>query len=741
MSIGMQNDTQAVFQMMTFKSSVARCKRQPFGAFARVGQVLVLVLAGLGYGLQAHAQDAAQRDTTPREVVPLEEVVVTAERSAREVMRSTAAVSVVSGEELSRQPLRGLADAMKLVPGFTFLEQDGLGYAPQPIVRGFYGGGEAEYVQVLLNGRPLNEMERGLIDWNLIPPEHFDAIEVLRGGASSLYGDAAVGGVINLVMDPGRPAVTRLGLRGGSYGTGSARLYHNARIGEGHPYSLFGNAERTTGYREGASRRQGTIGGTVSLLKEGRLRFSTLQHWKSADQPGPLSGVALDSSRQQVAPFYRFDNTEERRHQAALSSQLRLGPEVELRAYLSGHLRRTDVVETRAFSSSFADTRNRLLDAASTQGSVQLTFEALPLPVRSELVVGTDLSYGTMDSREYAFFRGGTEAYRTAESDLEGSEQLTRGESARAKTAAFAQYDLFPTQRLRLSFGGRFDWIRDRFDARRPSEGPSERTTHTAFSPKFGTNYRYLRSGRHQGNVYANVSRSFKAPTLDQLYNQRTYQLGPDQQIAFFSPTLDPQWGTSYEAGLYHQAQLWPSAGISGALSLALYQIDMHDELDFNLQELRYINIGKSRHRGVEAGLELYLPGETVARANYTRQDVVLENGEFEGNYVKAIPRDVLTAGVTAAPERFGGLSGSVLLNVVSAVYLDDPNTIRLPGHTTVNARLAYERGGATVSVEADNLLDATYSTTGFPDPLGAPQVYYYPASGRTLRLGLAIGL
>jgi outer membrane receptor protein involved in Fe transport len=170
----------------------------------------------------------------------------------------------------------------------------------------------------------------------------------------------------------------------------------------------------------------------------------------------------------------------------------------------------------------------------------------------------------------------------------------------------------------------------------------------------------------------------------------------------------------------------------------------MRDELDFSLQELRYVNIGKSRHRGVEAGLKLYVPGPTTLRANYTRQDVTLQKtlrGEHEGNAVKAIPRDVLTAGVSAAPERLGGLSGSVLVNVVSGTYLDDANTIRLPGHTTVGARLAYEYGLATASLEAENLLGATYSTTGFPDPLGAEQVYYYPAAGRILRLGLTVEL
>jgi len=58
---------------------------------------------------------------------------------------------------------------------------DGLGLDPQLTLRGFYGGGEAEYVVVLLDGRPLNGLESGLFDWDLVPLSALESIEVVRG--------------------------------------------------------------------------------------------------------------------------------------------------------------------------------------------------------------------------------------------------------------------------------------------------------------------------------------------------------------------------------------------------------------------------------------------------------------------------------------------------------------------------------------------------------------------------------
>ncbi len=58
---------------------------------------------------------------------------------------TTSAGSVVTRAEIVRSPARSVADVPQRGPGVTFLDFDGLGFDPQLTVRGFYGGGEAEY--------------------------------------------------------------------------------------------------------------------------------------------------------------------------------------------------------------------------------------------------------------------------------------------------------------------------------------------------------------------------------------------------------------------------------------------------------------------------------------------------------------------------------------------------------------------------------------------------------------------
>jgi outer membrane receptor protein involved in Fe transport len=72
-------------------------------------------------------------------------------------------------------------------------------------------------------------------------------------------------------------------------------------------------------------------------------------------------------------------------------------------------------------------------------------------------------------------------------------------------------------------------------------------------------------------------------------------------------------------------------------------------------------------------------------------------------------------------------------------VFLDDANTLSLPDWTRIDARIAYRWRQLQLSVDALNLFDREYNTTGFPDAGGAG-VYYYPAAGRTVQVGLSWG-
>ena len=86
---------------------------------------------------------------------------------------------------------------------------------------------------------------------------------------------------------------------------------------------------------------------------------------------------------------------------------------------------------------------------------------------------------------------------------------------------------------------------------------------------------------------------------------------------------------------------------------MTLYQVAMRDELDFDVQTLKYVNIGRSRHRGAEAGLTL-TGANASAFASLTLQDAVTRVGDNAGKQLKAIPGQVWSTGVTLSPRAPG---------------------------------------------------------------------------------------
>jgi iron complex outermembrane receptor protein len=161
--------------------------------------------------------------------------------------------------------------------------------------------------------------------------------------------------------------------------------------------------------------------------------------------------------------------------------------------------------------------------------------------------------------------------------------------------------------------------------------------------------------------------------------------------------------------------------------------MEMTDEIDFNVEALRYVNIGRSRHRGVEAGL--MVSGGATVFANYALQSATYAAGDNTGNQLKAIPRHTINAGVTFVPTT--NIEATFSTMSARGAWIDDANTLRLDGYTRVDARTAYTLRAARLFVEMRNVFGAEYSTGAFLDPSGSGQLYHYPAAGRVLRAGI----
>ena len=121
-------------------------------------------------------------------------VVVTAAKRSQLLDQAVTSVAVVSDTELARRAVSTVDEAVDKAPGVQFLNG-------QVNIRGSTGyvQGLGSRVLLLVDGVPANQGDRGGINWDVVPLEDVQRVEVVKGAGSSLYGSSAFGGVVNVI--------------------------------------------------------------------------------------------------------------------------------------------------------------------------------------------------------------------------------------------------------------------------------------------------------------------------------------------------------------------------------------------------------------------------------------------------------------------------------------------------------------------------------------------------------------
>jgi len=196
--------------------------------------MILMMVVGLAPSIHAAAEDSAT----------LAPVIVTASRSPQATDDVVLPIIVISGEEIQRRQVTDLAELLATVPGIDIGRNGGPGQATSLFVRGT----ESNHVLVLVDGLRINPSTIGGPNLQHIDPAMVERIEILRGPRAAIYGDQAMGGVINIITraDVGSPGVSA-SLRVGSDSTAGV----DAHIGARHAawsFDLAAGTEYTDGY-------------------------------------------------------------------------------------------------------------------------------------------------------------------------------------------------------------------------------------------------------------------------------------------------------------------------------------------------------------------------------------------------------------------------------------------------------------------------------------------------------------
>nr|WP_312449066.1 TonB-dependent receptor [Brevundimonas naejangsanensis] len=157
-----------------------------------------LLAAAPSFAAEALDQQAAAPDVAGRAgATAVEDVVVTANRSAQPIERVGASVAVLTQAAIEARQTTAVAELLAQTPGVSYSRNGGVGAANSLYIR----GAEGHHTVVLIDGVKLNDpssTQGGFNFGNLLVGDAA-RIEVLRGAQSTLWGSQAIGGVVNIV--------------------------------------------------------------------------------------------------------------------------------------------------------------------------------------------------------------------------------------------------------------------------------------------------------------------------------------------------------------------------------------------------------------------------------------------------------------------------------------------------------------------------------------------------------------
>ncbi len=598
------------------------------------------------------------------EETPEAEVVVTAARRRQPKETASAPVAVITAAEIAAAGASTAAEALRDVPGLHIPRQGALGATSVPSLRGSSGG----QVLVLIDGRRANNPQNGETDLSDIPTANIERIEVVRGGASALYGSDAVGGVINIITKtPTDVPETRLLQGYGSFNTQTLSGSHSASTGR-FRYSLTGQRVRSTNdfryFDPTAGQHQERVNSgyeawdvtgkvIADLGARRRLTFSAEYGEGDKEVPGATSWPTPRAHQR------------DRRTLLDLHYQMPTGPQgdLEVRIYRVAH--RNTYTDPDTFP-------------APTDARHRTTVDVVEALGHHRPVAGHDLTYG----------------YEFRNQHLDSN---TVGRRSRVTNAAYVQ-DQIGLGRLQVIPGVRLD-LAQGFAAE--------------LSPKVGLVYRFSDTliGR------ANVGRSFRAPTLNDLY-------WPEDGFSLGNPGLGPERALTADVGAtWHAApglEVEATAFTHRVSDLIAWQPDI-----VTVGKWSPTNIGKARVTGIELGSSWQASERLTARANLTYQDA-RDRGGAATDGKRLIARPEWIGGV-GATYRAGKATAAVEVRYTGPRPADADNSTYLGAAMVTDLRLAVpvsER--VTAVLHLANLFDARYEMQAG-----------YPIPGRTITLRL----
>jgi iron complex outermembrane receptor protein len=627
------------------------------------------------------------------ETAKLPEMSVTATRSERELDKLPRNVTVITRDQIQALSPLTVTDVLKTVAGLTVRDYTGTGAWSSVDMRGF-GETGALHTLVLVDGRRINQIDLSGVDFTTIPVENIERIEILRGPASVLYGDSAVGGVINIITRKGQ-GKPKAKLQGqyGSYGLWGLRGYAEGGLDK-LGWFVSARHDYTDGYRQNS---------------ETRLRNFTFNTNYDAGQGwGFLLDGALNQIHYSLPGGLDATDYEQNRRQSNDPNDWGERKSGNIRGQVSkdwgaGGVLTTDLSFRRQENESALGgwhNAHRLTDINNWGVLPKYVLNHSIGGLNNRITLGVDYYYTAMDTDKYALSGPKTESIEYKVSTL-GPYFLD-------------EFSLTPA--LSLSFGGRYQQTDYDLSLKPVGEANSSKDYNddqTAWT--VGLTYTFLPGSK----AYARVSRTFRYPTTEEYVTYGAFN------------QLDPEKGHNYEVG--GEWTFMPG----GRLSVACYLLQMEDEISYSKDTLTNENLDDTQHKGVEASLVVPVHKLLSLFGSLTYSENTFTAGPNDGKNIPLVPDWKAAAGLTLTLPQ--GFTGTLRLRYVGErPYGNDRDNEfpKMDSFITLDVNLNYVWKRYKFFLNANNLLGEKYCTWAYASQYGYS---YYPEPEQVIWGGVGV--
>lgn len=732
-------------------------------SLGRKGLLMTALLCGnVIWGAPAFAEDLQEYG--------LDEVVVTATRTMKQIQEVPSSVSVVNAKDIAERNIMSVPEALQTLPGV---------YKSQAIQGGIqFRGFDSTDILVLVDGTQMNFPFNNGVDWEMIPVENIARIEVVRGAGSSLYGGRAVGGVINIITKDSN----KKGMHGDivlNYGTNNTwkkSVYADIRPNEKFSFGVGYENRKSNGWdnyyqTKTASKGTATVvpdnplpqlsNGAYVVGTRGKRKYESetytanVKYNFDADRSLKYTFTRTNSTYYYPNPrTYVYQNGK-----PVWSGSVDVGDGKVVKPTLSTYLGYDGEKEYNKHTLAYNDEKNKivanfsLLDMRkagySSAGSattvpwygagtdsfypgktysfdIQKAWENVG---KHNIVVGGDFK-----QESYTQYRKYLTNYHDHDSvdTSKGNNGLYQMHEGKARNIAlFVQDEYKFSDPWTMYLGLRYDHYKKYgghsvfYDAKGAltQEAHHDTGSYNELSPKIAFDFK----ADDKTNYYVSYGHSFNPPPFSQIYRYEPPTIA--------NPDLDPETSDTYEIGMKKKLSDKTQLGVS------LYQVKTDDKIIYayhykpgttTVDYKRYENYGTEKRRGVELSFEQQFSDELGAYVNYSWQHGRVERSAVQDTNIKTvnstdygIPKHLLHAGLNYKKDRFGA---NLDCQYVSARQAPDAETGEYGAedpYFIVNVGFNYEVAkNAVLQFTIDNLFDREFYASE-------------PTSGRTYSVGL----